>query len=179
MNIKGALEDTIEKVEEGVVSQAKTITQSAKGQITGNTSRQASSDHGTNESGHGVSVQQSHADQQANRDFVKDLYAPSEQSGSGGKKEPSEFVKDQLEAGKTPEEAMQLQSLRKKLHDETYYIPLTQRKSHEQEVQEEEQKKEEQQMEDLQKDEEKKQKDQPIAVQMGANKAERFPGASG
>jgi hypothetical protein len=117
---------------------------------------------------------------------VKDLYAPTsdKQQVTGDTKqgesgEPSEFVKEQLEAGKTPEEAMQMQSLRKKLHDEVYYVPLTQRKTHEQEVKEEEQVKEQKKMEDLQSEEEKKQKDQPIAVQMGANKAERFPGASG
>lgn len=169
--IKGALEDTIEKVEEGIASQAKAALQSTKGQVTGSTSQQAPVDHTTSES-EKINAGQS------TKDFVKGLYAPSD-APQPENKEPSEFVKEQVEEGKTPQEAMQLQNLRKKLHDETYYVPLTQRKSHEQEVHEEEQKKEDQKMEDLQKDDEEKQKKQPMAVTMGQNKAEQFPGASG
>lgn len=181
VNVKGLFEDTVEKVEKGISDQTKTIASSAKGQVMGSV-LQSNANQRTNESGQ-ANPAQAHSDQ-TTKEFVKDLYAPSEQSvhstqQSKGSKKPDEFVKEQIEAGKMPEEAVQLQSLRKKLHDETYYIPLTQRKPHEQEVKEEEQKEEEQKMEDLQKKEEEKQKKQPMAVTMGQNKAEQFPGASG
>lgn len=179
-SLKGLFEDSIEKVEEGVKSQAKVVVQSTKSQVTGGQQQTAAPDHGTNEAAQADPSQQ--ASKQATEEFVKDLYAPSQNNhaaSQGDQKQPSQFVQDQIKDGKTPEEAMKLEALRKKLHDEVYYIPLTQRKSHEQEVKEEEQKEEQKKMEDLQTEEEKKKKEQPIAVQMGANRAERFPGASG
>lgn len=180
--IKGLLEEGIEKVEEGVKTQAKVTAQSAKGQVTGNVS--AHSDQGTNEAGQTNPNQQTQSDQKATEDFVKELYAPGNKqqvtsNKNGEEKESSEFFKDQIEEGKTPEEAAKMEALRKKLHDEVYYLPLTQRKPHEVEQKEEEQKEEAKKMEELQKEDEKKKKEQPIAVQMGANRAERFPGASG
>jgi hypothetical protein len=179
--LKGFLEDTVEKVEEGVKSQAQAVVQSTKGQVTGG-QQATSSDHGTNEAATTDPSQQ--IAKQATKDFVKELYAPSDHQGAGNTgegsaKEPSEFVKEQLEKGTVPDEAMKLEALRKKLHDEVYYVPLTQRKPHEVEQKEEEQKKEQEKMEALENEEEKKKKDRPIAVQMADSRTERFPGASG
>ena len=181
--IKGLLDEGFEKVEKGISDQIKSTAQAVKGQVA--VAKSNTSDNGTNEAAMQQAITGQGSDQ-STKDLVKELYAPSkqqtasnQQQGSAEGEEPSEFVKELIAEGKTPEEAMQMQSLRKKLHDEVYYTPLTQRKTHEQEVQEEEQKEEEKKMEDLKKEEEKKEKERPMAVQMAADRAERFPGASG
>ncbi|MBI4080827.1 MAG: hypothetical protein HY430_03610 [Candidatus Levybacteria bacterium] len=194
----GAIGEALENVEknvkqavkQGVKQQVKAIAQSAKGQFTTSGQAQAADGgSGTNEAAQqsfGAAQDANAHSDQATKDFVNELYAPSNNnqqltnnSQQGGNKQPSQFVQNQVKSGKTPEEAQQLEALRKRLHDETYYIPLTRRKPQEQEQQEEQQKKEEEKMEQLQVEDKKKQKDQPIAVQMGQQHAEKYPGASG
>lgn len=191
----GFFDDALEQLEEGVKQQAKAAVQSF-GSQTGVQAQQQSQQSqspqpqqapsdiggsGTNESAKNDPSQMPHAvTDEATKHMVSELYEPSVENMSPEEQAKlSELAKQKLRDGFTPEEIQSLEALRKKLHDETYYIPLTQRKPHEVGQHEEEQKKEEEKMEDLQKKEEKKQKNQPMDVQMGANRAERFPGASG
>lgn len=191
--VLGNFEDEVEK---NVKRQFKQTAQAIKGQVSpqksspANTSGgKASTDSGTNEQGGGGQAQnQQPATDQFAQEFIEDLYAPSDpqaaaQYGYGTQidpsgKQPSQFFKAQIQQGKTPDEAAQLEALRKKLHDEVYYIPLTRRQQQEEERPTE--KIEREKMEELQHDDEKKKKEPPpLAVQMATNKAERFPGVSG
>lgn len=176
--LKQFAEDSFEKVEKGLQSQLKTVAQSVKGQVAG--SQQAPSDQQqlSPEQTQEIALKKQKAEK-ATADMWQQILAPSNPQEGKAKEEPSAYQQKLVAEGKSPEEIQQLLSLRKKLHDETYYIPLTQRKPHVVEQKEEEQKKENEKMESLQKDEEKKKKGQSIAVQMGANRAEQFPGASG
>jgi len=191
----GFFDDALEQIEEGVKQQAKAAVQSLGSQTGVGAQQQTQhaapqpSQHmpsdfggsGTNEAAQNDPSQMPHGvTDEATKQVVSDFYKPSVENMSPEEQAKlSELAKQKLRDGYTPEEIQSLEALRKRLHDETYYIPLTQRKPHEVEQHEEEQKKEEEKMEDLQKAEEKKQNNQPMDVQMGANRAERFPGASG
>lgn len=194
----GEVLDEIEKnVKQGVKQQVKSTVQAAKTQVgqkasssqgsTGHPNASAgadaSSEAGTNEAAQSGSQQPLQSDQ-ATKDFVKDLYGPSTQQphsvGQAGKgQQQSKFFQKQIAQGKTPEEAQRIEALRKRLHDETYYIPLTRRKPTEVEHKEEEQGKEQEKMQELQATDEKKKNETPLAVRMGSQRAEKYPGASG
>jgi hypothetical protein len=89
---------------------------------------------------------------------------------------PSEF-QEQI-ADKTPEEQKKLMELRSQLHKDVYYDPtFNPVKKQEERPAEKVENEKKQEMQELQKKEEDK--PQPMAVVMGQNKAERFPGASG
>lgn len=189
---------------EGGVSQAKQKQQSTSGniinavvsQITGK-----SSDKGSNEAVQASAHAQQQAAQkanldsaarQANEEMVKELYAPSEQhetsnkqQGSNGSEEQnesqkaaSEFIQEKIEEGMTPEEAQKLYSLRRQLHSE-YYQKLTNYGKQQPEERTADKVEKEKDQDDRMNLDEQKKKDAPIAVTMGANRAEQFPGASG
>jgi hypothetical protein len=177
-NVIGGFGDELEK---GVKNQLQVTSQAIKAQfVPQQQSQMSQSDTGSHEAG--SSGQQSTMDP-AIQEFVKDMYGSSkgqtQKHGFPNDVEKNKFVQEKIKQGMKPEDAAKLESLRKKLHDETYYFPLTQRKPIEVAQQEEEQKKEQEKMQELQEKEEKKKKNAPIAVQMGAMRAEKFPGASG
>jgi hypothetical protein len=185
-NLSGMLGDFEESIERGVKQQLKSTGQAVTSQLNPMQSAQsqpASADAGTNEQAGVGGAQSPSQSDPATQEFVKNMYAPSNHQQPHGmsdpKQQPSQFVQQQIQNGKTPEEAAKLEQLRKKLHDETYYIPLTQRKPHEAEQKEEEQVKEQEKMAKLEELEEKKKKDQPIALKMATQTAETFRGASG
>lgn len=190
VNIKKVLDEGIENLEKGAVQQVKATAKAISGQAgAGQGNKPGQSDPGTSEDASHAAQQSTPQSDQATKDEVAAFYAPSnpnEQHGLSpqpafGKdtKEPSDFFKKQLEEGKTPEEAAKLEALRKKLHDEEYYIPLTQRKPAEEEQKEEEQVKEEEKMEELKVEDKKKKQDDDIAIKQAQQKTEKFPGASG
>jgi hypothetical protein len=179
------LEDGVSQVKQQVKQAPQSIANSVVSQVTGKTS----SDKGSNEAGQSDTHQQQAHQQQSNEDFVKELYGPSENNAKShadgeGKapterqKAAAEYIQEKVEGGMTPEEAQKLQSLRNKLHQEYYQklISYEQPKPEERKADKMEKEKEQDEMREL---EEQKKKDAPIAVQMGANKAEQFPGASG
>ncbi|MEN9406866.1 MAG: hypothetical protein RLZZ455_82 [Candidatus Parcubacteria bacterium] len=173
VNIKKAFDEGLENLEKGFAQQVKTSAKAVAGQV-GN----------TQPSGQQGAVQ---ADQQT-EEVVNSFYAPSNpneahglspQQAEGDVKEPSQFVKDQIKDGKTPEEAVKLEALRQKLHQEEYYIPLTERKPAEEEEEQEKKVEEQEKMQDLQEEEQKKKQDDDIALKQAQQKTEKFPGASG
>ncbi len=195
MQIGKALGNFEDEIEKEVKRQFKQTAQAVKGQFV-STNKQTqgpatgATDAGTNEQGGQAQQQgQQPATDQFAKEFIEDMYAPSDpqaaqQHGYGGQvdpsgKKPSKFFQQQIQQGKTPDEAQQLEVLRKKLHDEVYYIPLTKRQQRQEEERPAE-KVEREKMEELKlEDEKKKKKPPPLAVQMASNKAEQFPGVSG
>lgn len=192
VNIKKTLDEGFENLEKGIAQQAKATVKAVAGQtgVTKGTQSQAS-DQGSNEAAMQAAQQAQQATVQsdeATREEVAAFYAPSNPNEKHGlspqpesgveAKEPSDFFKKQLEEGKSPEEAMQLEALRKKLHDEEYFIPLTQRKPAEEEQEEEKKEEEQEKMEELQVKEQKKKQDDE-AIKQSQQKTEKFPGASG
>lgn len=186
------LENLEKGIKQAVKQQVQATVQSVKSQTTGANVASASQAAGANESASNLPVQQQGTPQSnrargdtdaATKDVVNSFYAPTnpdEKHGMSGKaKKPSEFFEKQIKEGKTPEEAVKLESLRKKLHDETYYIPLTQRKPQEEEQEEEEQKEKVEKMEELKLEEEKKEQDDDVALRQATHKTEQNPGASG
>lgn len=184
VNIKKNLDEGIENLEKGFGQQVKATVKAVAGQAgAGQNSQTQASDHGADQS----AAQAAQSDQ-ATREEVAAFYAPSNPNEKHGlspqpesgveTKEPSDFFKKQLDAGKTPEEAAQLEALRKKLHDEDYFIPLTQRKPAEEEQEEEKKEEEQEKMEELQVKEQKKKQDDEV-IKQSQQKTEKFPGASG
>jgi len=126
---------------------------------------------------------------QANEQMVKELYAPSMAKGDGlsdgegkeqtaSQKAASEFIQGKMEDGMSADEAQKLYSLRKKLHQE-YYQKLTSYEQSRPEERTAEKVEKEKEQDDRMNLEKQQKKDAPIAVQMGANRTEKFPGASG
>lgn len=183
VNIKKSLDEGLENLEKGFTGQVKTTAKAVGSQfapLNQSSQQHAQSDQGTSEAGQHSGQWQQQSDQ-ATEDVVNSFYAPSQahKGAEGEGKEASEYVKEHVEKGMEVEEAVKLESLRKKLHDETYYIPLTKRKTFEEEHKEEEQEKEqEKKMDELQL-EDKKKKDDDIAIQQSQQRTEKFPGASG
>lgn len=103
---------------------------------------------------------------QRTKDMVSDFYAPSTDT-------PANITKQQDEATAQKK----LVELRKKLHDEVYYIPLTNpRKTEEERPAERVERQEKQEMQDLQT--QQAEKPPPLDIQR-AQKIERYPGAGG
>lgn len=190
MNPKAALGQFQDEIEKGAKRQFKLTAQATKQQFVSQKqqSQSGAQGAGTNEQG-GHQQQQGQNPQQQDqftKEFIQDMYAPTSGQQAHGfspsdpsGKQPSQFFKAQMQQGKSPEEAQKLESLRKRLHDEVYYLPLTQRKQQQQEERPTE-KVEREKMEDLQlEDQKKKDAPPPLAVQMAKNKAEQFPGVSG
>lgn len=192
VNIKKTLDEGFENLEKGLSQQAKATVKAVAGQAGVSQGSQSQvSDQGSNEAAVQAAQQAQQAaiqSDEATREEVAAFYAPSNpnekhglspQPESGGDaKEPSDFFKKQLDAGKTPEEAAQLEALRKKLHDEDYFIPLTERKPAEEEQEEEKKEEEQEKMEELQVKEQKKKQDDEV-IKQSQQKTEKFPGASG
>lgn len=186
MQVKAIIGDFEEGMERAVKRQFKLTKQAVQSQfISSNkqqTHGQAASvqDAGTNEQGGQVQQgQQQPATDQFAKEFIQDMYAPTANNQQTGNKQPSAYFQQLTQKGYTPEEAQKLEALRKKLHDEMYYIPLTKRQQRQEEERPAE-KVEREKMEELQHEDEKKKKEPPpLAVQMASNKAERFPGVSG
>lgn len=198
--VKSVLGSFEEGIEKGVKRQFKQTAQTVKGQFSTqkpSPSAQPSDGQAASGTDTGTSEQGGQAQQQGQQattdqfaqEFIEDLYAPSDphvaqQYGYGTQpdpsgKQPSAFFQQQIQNGLTPEEAQKLESLRKKIHDEVYYIPLT-RRQQQQEEERPAEKVEREKMEELQHDDEKKKHEPPpLAVQMATNKTERFPGVSG
>lgn len=102
------------------------------------------------------------------KEFVKDLYKPSEKGQT----------QDKVQSGKTEETKEQkLAKLRQELHANYYQSLIHPPKPPEEKPAEKvEREKKEEEFELQQKE---KKKPQPLAVQRAAQKAEKFPGASG
>lgn len=185
--IKNAIGGFQDELEKNVKSQVKQVQQGVVQQVLPQKQQQAPQDAGTNEHGGGAAQHaggQPHQQDQFTKEFIEDMYAPSnphQQHGmsAGNQKQPSQFLQNQMKQGKTVNEAQALEALRKQLHYEVYYIPLTKRRGPQEEERPTE-KVEREKMEELQLEEEKKRDaPPPLAVQMGAQRAEKFPGASG
>ncbi len=190
--VLGNFEDEIEK---GVKRQFKQTAQAVKGQFSSQKPSSAqpsggqatgSTDVGTSEQGGGTQQSQQSTTDQFAKEFIEDMYAPTannqQPTNDGqqtGNKQPSAYFQQLTQKGKTPDEAQKLEALRKKLHEEMYYIPLTKRQQRQEEERPAE-KVEREKMEELKLEDEKKKKEPPpLAVQMAAQKAEKFPGVSG
>jgi len=203
VKIIGGFEDIGEAAAEAgqaVVNQAKKqatgFAKTAQGQITGNQSLPNQNQQGTNEQGN--AAQQKMSDDQA-KQFLKDLYGPSQPQGQDkslpSQKNPGNQAHNQNQnqnssavsnalglpqtdpnKGKTPEEMVEIEALRKQLHAD-YYRTLTTPKPQEERVSEKlEREDQEKQMEDLEK-EEKKPNALPVTVKQGTG--ETMVGVSG
>lgn len=176
--------------------QATGFAKTAQGQITGNQASSSQNQQGINEQGN--AAQQKMSDDQA-KQFLKDLYGPSQPQGQGKSlpslQNPVNQVQNQNQnsnsntaadalglpqsdpnKGKTSEELVQIETLRKQLHSD-YYRSLTKPKPEEERVADKlEREDQEKQMEDLEK-EEKKPKSLPVTVKQGTG--ETMVGVSG
>ncbi len=117
------------------------------------------------------------SDEQATKEIVKGLYAPSEKpkdTSQFPKPDDSEFAK-QI-ADKTPEEQQKLMALRQKLHKEYYGKLVNPPKPQEERPAEKAEKEKKQEMAELQRKEEKK---PPALIQRARERVEKYPGASG
>ncbi|MDO8620710.1 MAG: hypothetical protein Q7R31_00275 [Candidatus Levybacteria bacterium] len=117
------------------------------------------------------------SDEQATKEVVKSLYAPSEKpkdTSQSPKPDDSEFAK-QI-ANETPEEQQKLITLRQQLHKEYYEKLVNPPKPQEERPAEKVEKEKKQEMAELQKKEEKK--PSPL-IQRARERVEKFPGASG
>lgn len=202
MAISDWTDDALEQLEGGV-SQVKqkakqapsSIVKSVITQVTGKSPSDGHSSAATASSTSDKSADDKSAQaHQANTDMVRDMYAPSESQNSNLKsqnsgeqengeatesqKAASKFIQEKIEDGMTPEEAQKIYSLRRQLHNEYYQklINYSKQQPEERTAEKVEKEKEEDARMNL---EEQKKKDTPIAVQMGANRTEKFPGASG
>lgn len=172
-------EELLETGKSVVKKQVTATTQSAKSQIQ-NTPTPTSSGSGTNEAG---SQQASVLGDDANKDFINELYKSS--NDPSAKPNPTLPNAQSNATGiQSAEDAEKLAKARKHLaqHMETYYKPTFERSPAQEEstadkLEREDQEKEAKKMEDLR--EEQKQNEVPMAIQMGKNKAEKFPGMSG
>lgn len=114
---------------------------------------------------------------QANEQFVKELYGASKSSET-----PANLPKEvqQAQTPKSLEEQQKMQGLRQQLHGE-YYQKLTTPIKRQEEAQKEQERASERverlEMQDLQKKQEDDKKKKPIAVTNAANKTESQPGA--
>lgn len=117
------------------------------------------------------------SDEQATKEVVKSLYAPSEKKKDDAqtqKPDDTEFAK-QI-ADKSPEEQQKLMALRRKLHQEYYEKLVNPPKPQEERPAEKVEKEKKQEMSELQQKEEKK---PPALIQRARERVEKFPGASG
>lgn len=117
------------------------------------------------------------SDEQATREVVKGLYAPSEKQkdvSQSQKPDDSEFTK-QI-ADKSPEEQQKLMALRQKLHKEYYEQLVNPPKQQEERPAEKVEKEKKKELAELQQKEEKK---PPALIQRARERVEKYPGASG
>lgn len=189
------LEGGVSQVQQQAKKAPSDIANAVISQVTG----KSSTDSGSNEVAQAkvkaqVQQQQQAASHQANEDMVKELYAPTGDKASGqsesqesheskeksteSQKAASKFIQEKIEEGMSPDEAQKLYSLRRQLHNE-YYQKLINYKKGQPEERVAEKVEKEKEEDDRMNLEEQKKKDTPIAVQMGANRTEKFPGASG
>lgn len=118
-------------------------------------------------------------------DFVKGLYgvdnsqAQNPQDSQTAQKAVAQATGQNSK--QSPEEQAKLESLRKKLHNETYYQPLITRQKTQEEVEKPKERVERLEMQDLQKkDEEKKKKaQQDVSLEREKTKTEAHRGVSG
>ncbi len=185
----GKLGEIGEEIEQGAVQHGKAAVQTAVTQVTGKSPSQkqpagaqtqnphlpSMPDSGTNEAAQAAAQV---ADQQATKNFVNELYAPSDKSD---KKIPAE-MQTLAAAGnsqKTPEELQKIEALKSRLHQEMYYEPTFNRPQQQEERQGEVREKEEEervkQLEELK--EKQKKEAPPMAVQQAALGRERKFGA--
>ncbi len=201
----GGFEDIGEaahEVGQAAVSQTKKqvsgFAKTATSQITGNQSQPNTDPNQQGANEQGAQSNQQMSDDQAKK-FLQDLYGPSQPQGQDkslpSQKNPgnqaqnqnqnqnSNAVSDALglpqtdpNKGKTPEEMVEIEALRKQLHAD-YYRTLTTPKPQEERVSEKlEREDQEKQMEDLEK-EEKKPNTLPVTVKQGTG--ESMVGVSG
>lgn len=160
-----------------IVNESKSMAQTATSQVTGigvlPTGEQKIESYQTTQN-------QTTQDQTQVQDVVKSMYEPTPQSQVSQNQQNKVQDLAQKYPGKTLEEIQKIESLTKKLHEETYYEPTFNSPKPQEERQgekiqkEEEQKKE---MEELQQKEAKKK--QPIAVTRATNRTEAYRGVSG
>lgn len=171
-----------EEVEQGMVQHAKAAVSTAQSQITGQTPqpqksppmqsspKPISQESGTNEAASAAQP----ADDQATKDFVKELYAPSDNLDKNTKTQMGTLPKANGKP-KTPAEMQKIKALTQQLHAQAYYQPTFERPKGSEERQgekrEEEEEQKSQQLEALKEDEKKK--GPPLAVQQASLAHER------
>ncbi len=174
MNPNDILGEVMEKGQSIVQKTGKTavnsvvgISKTVAGQATGGSDNQS----GSNETNATVSDnQQVVSDKAQNDELVKELYAPSKSQNN----QKARLAEPQSES----EEQAKLASVRQKLHDEVYYLPLIHgKKNQEERPAEKVEKEKKQEIQDLQKKEAKK--PIPLVVQRAQQTAEKFRGVSG
>ena len=112
--------------------------------------------------------------QVSNEDVVEGLYEKSQPQNTNPPQQP---VSNQTDSsGKTPQEAAEIEVVRKRLHDEYYQRDFNRPKQEEERVAEKVEREEKEEMVDLQ---QKKMEKPPELVQRAAQRVEKFPGASG
>lgn len=150
-------------------NQTQDLVQRVKGQVIGSTSKQASTQAPTQVHPETLSREDDQKSAARTREMVQDLYAPSEDQSAHTAHDASK-------------DAEQLSNIRRQLgemHKTTYYDPLFAHETRKEPTIKEEQEAEEKQqkMQDL--EFQKAKDDQAFAVQLAAQKTERFPGISG
>lgn len=161
MNDDNILGEMLEQGKTQLKQGLKTATSQITGQnINGSTNNQASSEADTKE-------------------VVKSFYAKSEPDTSN-----TSALQQNSEQPKTPEDLEKLAKARQELqrqHTETYYDPTFNRRPEERQEEEIEEKQKEKEEEEKKMElmQEKAKKDEDLAVQHAAQKAEKFPGISG
>ena len=191
----GGFEDTFERGQSSIKKSTKNsvndFAKSTKNQIMGNSSQTPPADQGTNESGDsGQSSDQPQMTDEERVEFLKDLYGKNNNSNDNSndnQKKAQKGTGDVTQAlgvpqkdpneGKTPEEIVKLEALRKQLHGDYYQDLLNKSKQKEEPVAEKlEREEEEKKMSELE-EEKKKPSELPKTVKQGT--AESVVGASG
>jgi len=160
----------VKKTAKAVGQQAQVTTQTAVSQLTGQTIT--------------PSDQKPAPRSEETKSFIKDLYSPTKAKEhdlpSIDDKPHAEMKKQEAESRdqKLQETRQHLAQMHNSQHQSSYFDPTFNRPKQQEEKIVDRIEREKQ--EDLwKKNEEDKKKPKPMAVQMGQNKAERFPGASG
>ncbi len=163
------LGELLEQGQQVAQTQTQDVVQRLRGQVIGSTLKQASSQVQTPSNFEPAGKGDDHESAQRTQEMVRDFYAPSE---------------DQLDPAPhdANKDAEHLSNIRKQLgemHRATYYDPLFAHETRKESTIKEEQEAEEKQqkMQDL--EFQKAKDDQAFAVQLAAQKTERFPGISG
>ena len=167
-------QEALEQGQTLLKKQAQVTAQAAKGQVTGQT--QTPSD----------GVKQVSSQDDLTKDFLQDMYAPSDTLTQTPQKQAA--ITPQSQAKPAGDDQTKLAEARKKLeehkktHMELYYKPTFEEKTHGEERQaekvEREEHEEKQKRWELQQEEQKK-NEVPIALRMAKNKTEMFRGAAG
>jgi hypothetical protein len=155
---------------------AKQSVQGAKQQVTGSTSIPSAPKGAPGAEQLGGNVAGGTPQDQADQDFVKDLYSSNQQQTANNPQ-----VNAQMQAMSDEQKLAEARKRLMEQHMTTYYKPTFENRKQEESVADriarEDQEKQSKKMEELQ--EEQKKNDSPMSVRMGAQRAEKFPGASG